>query len=116
MEREFEKPEIDFYLVTSAGGEKYMATLGHKGGFIYYAFDSVIQGNISKIVVHQLDNIVEICGAPDVKVDAISPDNPKTVGLYFDLCSVFNDFLKKQFEEIKTTSENKDDEGPKFDL
>lgn len=52
MEKEFEKPEIDFYLVTSAGGEKYMATLGHKGGFIYYAFDSVTQGNISKIVVH----------------------------------------------------------------
>lgn len=102
--------EIEFYVVKKGTETRFMATVGHQGGFVYYAFDEVKDGKYSKIVVNQVDDIVEICGAPDVQVYAVTAENPRTFELYVSLCETFNKFLKQKLSEIKSDGDNKDDE------
>lgn len=99
---------IEFYKVIYDNNARFLAAVGHQGGYVYYALDEVEDGKGTKLTVLQIDDIIEICGAPDIQVIAITPNSPKTLKLYNILCATFNEYLKRKLDDIEMT--NEDDE------
>lgn len=106
--------DIEFYIVRKSPGNRFLiAAVGSEdGGYIYfglqYSHSSLSIGKPQILKISQIDNIVELCGSPNVHVLAVDKCDPRTMKLYNILSSSIQDYFEKT--EKEQAQKNKDNE------
>ena len=111
--------DVEFYVVRKSPDNRLLiAAVGSKdGGYIYfclqYSHSNLNTGKPQIFKISQIDNIVELCGSPNVHVLAIDKGNPRTRKLYNILISSIQDYFKKvEKEESQKNHDNEKSEKP----
>lgn len=112
-----QKSDVEFYVVRKAPHERIIiaAIPTDDGGYVYFGinYNHSTGKKMKKLEIKPVDNIIELCGASNVKVLSIDRSSEASTNLYNILLKALDDYAKNYISEQKSQKPKKEENEEK---